>query len=328
MVAFRNIPPHCVTLFTTFRCNAACENCCSGCRPGVGRTMTLDEMKYYIDTCIQAYPESIRAVSLTGGECFLLGDDLDEIIRYAKQRGLDAILISNGFWGKSYSEATKRIESLKQSGLSSITFSVGEDHQHILPLKGCRNAAVAAARAGYNVSLRLEVDFAGRSSLLAKLEKDAPFMRLVNKRKIKIVGIKWRRFNNEIKHSQSHPWRVGPYGKSEPCNLLSGTIAITPYGDVLACVGIACTRIPALRLGNIWKQSVVDMYNSISADMLKVWIHRKGPQDVLQYVYENSKIRFHNTGPSCDSCMEIFGNPKIIPFLKETYNDWAQKLKY
>lgn len=327
MVTFRHITPHTITLLTTFRCNAACDNCCLGCRPGVGRTMTLDEMKYYIDTCIKAYPESIISVSFTGGECFLLGSVLDEIIRYSHQRGLSVGLVTNGFWGKSYSEATKRIESLKKNGLGSITFSVGEDHQHILPLVGCRNAVVAAARAGYNVSLRLETDFAGRSTILNKLEKDVPFMRLVKNGKIKIVGFEWRKFNNEIRHPQSYPWHIGPYGKFEPCKSLNGTISITPYGDVLACAGIACARIPALRLGNIWKQPLVDMYNSITADMLKVWILRKGPQDVLQYVYENSKIRFHDTGPHCDSCMEIFGNPKIIPFLKETYNDWAQKLR-
>lgn len=44
--------------------------------------MTLDEMKHYVDTCIDAYPQSINRLALTGGECFLLGDALDEIVRY------------------------------------------------------------------------------------------------------------------------------------------------------------------------------------------------------------------------------------------------------
>ena len=130
--------PYKIGLITTFRYNAACENCCFGCRPERGRTMTIDEMKHYVDICLDAYPDSIRYLDLTGGECFLLGNDLDEIVRYGKERGLSVALVSNGYWGKSYSTALERILRLKTAGLNDIAFSVGDDHQHILPLKGPR----------------------------------------------------------------------------------------------------------------------------------------------------------------------------------------------
>ena len=48
--------------------------------------MTLEEMKHYVDVCIDAYPQSITRLALTGGECFLLGDDLDEIVRYGTEK--------------------------------------------------------------------------------------------------------------------------------------------------------------------------------------------------------------------------------------------------
>ena len=152
MPSFRPRKPYKIALITTFRCNAACVNCCFGCRPERGRTMSLEEMKHYVDVCMDAYPDSLTHLDLTGGECFLLGRNLDEIIRYGKDKGLIVSLVSNGYWGKSYSAALDRIHALKEAGLREIAFSVGDDHQHILPLKGCRNAAVASARAGYRGS--------------------------------------------------------------------------------------------------------------------------------------------------------------------------------
>lgn len=59
--------------------------------------MSLEKMKEYLDRCIEAYPDSITTLSLTGGECMLLGDDLESIMRYGRDKGLKISMISNGF---------------------------------------------------------------------------------------------------------------------------------------------------------------------------------------------------------------------------------------
>lgn len=219
MPSFRPRKPYKIVLITTFRCNAACVDCCFGCRPDRGKTMTIDEMKHYVDICMDAYPDSIRQLDLTGGECFLLGSDLDEIIRYGKDRGLLVALVSNGYWGKSYTAALERILQLRASGLNEIAFSVGDDHQHILPLKGCRNAAVASARAEYKVEFRMETRY-GQCSVYEKLKEDSAFMRLVNAGKIDIVFWMWRKYNNDVRHGRGYPWHWRPYEESKPCDLL------------------------------------------------------------------------------------------------------------
>lgn len=63
------IKPSNITLLTTVRCTAACDNCCFGCTPKQGRTMTYEEMKTYVDKCLEAYPDTISSFDLTGGEC-------------------------------------------------------------------------------------------------------------------------------------------------------------------------------------------------------------------------------------------------------------------
>ncbi len=289
--------------------------------------MTLEEMKHYVDVSVEAYPESINHLSITGGECFLLGEALDAIIKYGKDKGLTTGLVSNGYWGRSYSGAFARIMELKGCGLDNVAFSVGDDHQHILPLRNCRNAAVASARAGFKVEFRMETKYF-KCSVYEKLKKDSAFMRLVESDKIKLSYWKWREYNNEIRHGRSTAWHYRPYDKSKPCDLLFRDITISPYGDVFACCGIGCSRNPYMRLGSVWKEPLKTIYERAFEDFLKIWIRVEGAQAILQYVYDNSAIKFHNCGNGCESCIEIFENHKIIPFLREHYNEWVKKVHY
>ena len=326
MIQVEPYPPRTIGLLTTFRCNASCANCCYGCRPDFGRTMTLDEMKHYVDVSLEAYPESINRLSLTGGECFLLGEDLERIVEYGASKGLSVDFMSNGFWGKNYAQAFRRIIHLKELGLKAMGFTVGEDHQHILSLKACRNAAVACANAGFKVEFRIEQPKYGGSTIYEELKKDKTFMRLANAGKIDIALWKWNDYNNEEAHRRMAGRHYRPYMKSIPCDSLFRYIEITPYGDVMACCGIGMCRNPYMRLGNIWKEPVKTLYERAHQDLLKVWIQYFGATDVLQYVHDNSDIKFHKWGFGCESCIEIFENPRILPFLRETYDDWTKKL--
>lgn len=151
-------------------------------------------------------------------------------------------------------------------------------------------------------------------------------MRLVNAGKIDIVFWMWRKYNNDVRHGRGYPWHWRPYEESKPCDLLFKNIVITPYGDVLACCGIGNSRNPHMRLGNVWKEPVKTIYERTYEDILKVWIGTDGAQAILQYVYDNSDIKFHQSGNGCEACIEVFENPKIIPFLREHYDDWAKKI--
>lgn len=326
MLSFKPKPPNCITLITTYRCNAACQECCFGCRADRGRTMTLEEMKHYVDICLETYPESIRYLSLTGGECFLLGDDLDEIVKYGAGKGLPVALLTNGYWGTTYGEALERMTRLKSEGLTSIGFSVGDNHNHIIPLRNSRNAAVASARLGYKVGFRMETPMFEKCNVYEKLKKDAAFMRLVELKKIELTFWGWQEYNNETIHGKMYPWHHRPHEKSRPCEHLFKEIIITPYGDVMACCGIGNSRNPYMRLGNVWNEPIKTVYERSFCDTLKVWIHYEGAQAILQYVYDNSDIKFHKWGNNCEACIELFENPKILPFLREHYDDWCQKV--
>lgn len=289
--------------------------------------MSLEKMKEYLDRCIEAYPDSITTLSLTGGECMLLGDDLESIMRYGRDKGLNISMISNGFWGYKYKNAYESLVRLKNAGLTTIAVSTGEDHQCSVPLRSCRNVVVAAARLGFIPILRIESHL-GVVKCRSQIENDVPLMRLVNAGRIKLCWQHWEEYSNEKRVGQGYPWKMSPYGTREGCESLFRSVIISPYGDVMACAGIPCSRIPYMRLGNIEKESVKTVYERGFQDALKVWIYKKGAVAVLDYVHQHSDIRFYNPGYNCNSCIEIFRNPKILPFLRKTYWDWRDEIRF
>ena len=71
--------------------------------------MDFEQMKNYIDTCLEAYPDSLRILSITGGECMLIEEDVMRAIEYASSKGIKTYMIMNCFWDKSYKNAYETI---------------------------------------------------------------------------------------------------------------------------------------------------------------------------------------------------------------------------
>lgn len=330
MLSFRPLfPPFELVLITTTRCNLACRECCFGCRPENRAAMDFEQMKNYIDTCLEAYPDSLRILSITGGECMLIEEDVMRAIEYASSKGIKTNMITNGFWAKSYKKAYETIKKLKSLGLYDIAVSTGDRNQIYDTFRGCRNVVVAAARLGIGAEIRLFVNF-GKSDYLQLLNNDKILTKLIKQERIRYVILDWSKdFSNETTNGRLHPTRCRPWNNGKPCDSLFKSIILTPYGDVMACCGISCARIPYMRLGNINEDcGIRAIYNRAFADALKVWLHKKGPGAILRYIYDHTDLRIHHThGTRCLQCQEIFENPKILPFLKQSYHDWRSEIQ-
>lgn len=69
----------------TFRCTAECKECCFECSPSIQKRLSWSDIKEFIDEV--ANFESIKILVWSGGECFLLGEELRKGIEYAKEKG-------------------------------------------------------------------------------------------------------------------------------------------------------------------------------------------------------------------------------------------------
>lgn len=99
----------------------------------------------------------IRLLVFSGGECFLLGKDLETAISYATQLNLMTRCVTNGYWANSKESAKKRLKKLQNSGLTEINFSTGDNHQKFIHVKNIINGCLAALSLGMRVAVMVEL---------------------------------------------------------------------------------------------------------------------------------------------------------------------------
>ena len=316
------IKPSGIVLLTTLRCTAACDNCCFGCNPKQGRTMTLDEMKSYVDMSLEAYPDTISSLDLTGGECMLLGKDVDRIFSYAKNKGLKCYMVSNAFWATDYDKAYATLKRLKRCGLTKVSFSTGEDHNRYVSWMNVRNASVAASRLGIETEIRIELQY-GHMGISHELEKDEAILEQLKHGKLKFSTSPWMNYS-KTNRERNRKMRFVDSGKKDSCQSLFQNIIINPYGEVYACCGIGVCHIPQMRLGNVYQEPVNVIYERAFEDFMKVWLFVDGPVAVLKYVHNKTGQKFPwHTTHQCDICRTIFRDKTILPLIKENFYDAA-----
>jgi MoaA/NifB/PqqE/SkfB family radical SAM enzyme len=256
--------PSNLTLVTTHRCTAACDNCCFSCNPAVTDAIPLDRLRSLIDET-QDLP-SVKKLAFTGGECFLLGKHLDELILRASSHGLWTKCISNGYWAVTRSAAERRIADLRESGLDELALSTGTFHEEYVPLGRVVEGARAAARAGLRVQIVVETcdQSTFGPAYVASLPEIAD---LVASRQILIIEDPWiPNVRRDGRHQLTHRC-VSPAAKDaakEPC--------------------FPMEAIPELALGSVATTSMRDVIAAAEDNLLMMWLRVDGPYKMLELV--------------------------------------------
>lgn len=279
--------------------------------------MTYEEMKDYVDRCLEAYPDTLTWFYLTGGECMLLGKDVEKIISYVHSKGLYASIISNAYWATDYDKAYRTLKRLKDKGLTTAGFSTGEDHNRYVPWMNARHAAVASARLGIPTNLWLE-NHQRYSEIFQNLYEDTEVAELVNQKKLFIAAPYWMEYNNKGQKSRKPKIELQGSNGHAPCPQLFHTVIINPYGEVYACCGIGVCHLPQMRLGNVHQEPIRTIYERAFEDLLKLWLFAEGPQKVLEFVQKKTGQKFNwHTPNNCDICRTIFTDKTILPILRD-----------
>ncbi|HET7370556.1 MAG TPA: radical SAM protein, partial [Gammaproteobacteria bacterium] len=153
----RALFPDTLTILATYRCNAACEQCCFESNPKISGRLSLDTIKAHIDQAADAFP-ALQIVVFSGGECFLLKEDLYAAIRHATSKNLLTRCVTNAFWGKTATHAKKVVEELVAAGLTELNISTGLDHQKWVPFSSVVTAAKILVDAGIRTLITIERD--------------------------------------------------------------------------------------------------------------------------------------------------------------------------
>ena len=307
------IVPHTLALLTTYRCTAACEHCCFSCSPKNEQEIPTERLHQYIEQATEI--PSLRVVVFTGGECFLLGRRLDELVKAASDCHFFTRFVSNAYWATSRKTARKRLETLKKSGLKEANYSTGEQHARFVGPENVRHAAMAAAELG--LTSLVVVDSFGDSRFDFDAFVDEPeFKSFIEAGKVLIKVSPWMRFDGQrrIAYTQEQLTQLRQQQAVGPgCSTVLKVIGVTPTQEMCVCCGLTLERIPEMWVGSLKERTIRQVLTEAPDDFIKIWLHLYGPSAVLRYARKlDATIRDPGQhAHPCATCQYIYKNERL-----------------
>ncbi|MCG7562769.1 SPASM domain-containing protein [Pseudoalteromonas sp. McH1-42] len=318
--------PKTLTILPTYRCTAACKECCFESNPNLKSRLTLEEMSSCINEAVSTFPQ-LENVVFSGGECFTLKDDLFSSISLVSSYGLKSRCVTNGYWAKKESSAMKIAKALSDSGLYEINFSTGLDHQEYVDEKSIINAVKACASFNITPLIMVEKD-SEDSRCRASLEENAEIKSLLDNNKLTISSNTWMPFQKDY---VDRGFQISPEELETGCNQVFENIVITPHGRVSSCCGLTFEHIKEMKIGHIFENEFLKKaHQSQLEDFLKIWIKVDGPAKIISllmgddYAESNIGTVSHN----CQACVYLHKDKQIIAKLKQRYAEFLPSVMF
>ena len=315
------IRPHTLSLITTHRCTAACDHCCFGCTPDIpmSRSIPVERMRGLIDEA--ATMPSMKVVVFTGGECFLFGRDLVELVGRATDRGLATRCVTNGYWARTRKAARKRLGELREAGLGELNLSTGSFHARYVPAERIVHAAAVAVELGLGTLVNAEV-YAESDFDIDAITEHEELAGHIRSGRLRVQRNVWMT-NDWGEQPISHDERASRFREENKtgCDTVLNVLTVTPDQDLVACCGLTQELIPELHLGSVADRSLTEVVERTPDDFLKIWIHVEGPERVLEFVkrhvpdYELPTDSVH----PCQTCLHLHRDETARRVLREHY---------
>jgi hypothetical protein len=314
--------PTTVSILSTYNCTAACENCCFGSHPGIHQRIPLDNILSYIDQA--AAMRTVGLVVFSGGECFLLGDELNVAAAHATSLGLSVRCVTNAYWASSPDRARRRLEPLSRARLTELNISTGDYHQEFVAAANVVNAAIASTTLGIRTVVVVETR-AERSYSAASLRADPRWADYiddpVNAALLTVIESPWMPMsaNDEIPQSRDRLLSRGNLHLRGGCDSVLNTIVVTPDEQLGACCGLTREQIDEMQIGSLRSNSMAELYDVASNDFLKIWLFVEGPEHILAWAAtKDPSIDWeYRYAHHCDSCRSIFHDPRVGAAIRE-----------
>ena len=140
-----------VHLLLTLRCDRECDHCFVWSSPNVICTMSISMIRKVIDQAAEL--DSLRMIYFEGGEPFLFYPILVEGVKYARSKGFEVGIVTNGYWGTSGEDAELWLRELERLSISDMSVSDDRIHRERDDDHRARIAAQAASAAGMRTSV-------------------------------------------------------------------------------------------------------------------------------------------------------------------------------
>jgi hypothetical protein len=320
--------PDTLTMIASYQCTAACEDCCFGSHPGIRQRLSLDRILHHIDQA--AALGSVKLVVFTGGECFMLGDDLIAAVSHCTELGLLSRCVSNGYWATSEKRAMERLKPLAEAGLGDLNLSTGDEHQEFVPLNRIVNAIYAAGKLNMRALVVVEAK-EQRVFSMAALRADPRWAELESDTRVRYPVFSfespWMSMDPDVTLDQPERKlaRRRNLSRRAGCDSVLRTLVVTPDEDLGACCGLTREQIPELKLGSLREKSMGSLVDVMFNDFLKIWVALDGPDHILAWAAKYDKeIQWERRfAHHCDSCRFLYTDARVRATVAMHWEDVA-----
>ncbi len=320
-----------LVLIPTFRCSAECDNCCFASNPRIHDRADQADLLAYISRSTAAFP-SLRSLAISGGEPFMLGDDLVELVAAGAAEGLHVRVVTNAYWATTPARSASRLASLIEAGLSELAVSSGDEHVRFVPRRRVVNALVAALDAELPAALSIEAT--ADSTLTVSSFLDAPPLR---------AALDSATGSNTLR-TFSSPWMQvldGPVAApaaaltdratldDEPgCEVVLRTAVINPTGHLGVCDGLIRELVPELRGPAIGDHDLGQLFAEQGSQLLPVWLMLDGPKRILRWAAgHDPTIEWEGRyAHNCDACRQVFEDPRVRGLIAQNHPNVSRSL--
>lgn len=263
----------------------------------------------------------MKLVVFTGGECFLLGKKLDELIELATSVNLLTRFVSNGYWANSPAVARKRLAALKEKGLGEANFSTGDFHSKYVRPENIVHGALAACELGLTTCVMVET-FENSTFNHKYLSEHPSLVPHLASTKLKILLSPWMEFKGEKEMRydatdiKSWEQRKGDSG----CHTIFNTLTVKPSEHLVACCGLTLEEIPEMWLGDLKTKTISEIVSAQQDDFIKIWIHIEGPRKIYEFAKKlNPNIRIPvEKAHICDVCRAMYKDVDVRAILRHS----------
>jgi MoaA/NifB/PqqE/SkfB family radical SAM enzyme len=295
------------SIILTENCNMSCAHCCQMSGPKVKSRMTVEEALEFIDFISKKEP---KFLGISGGEVFLIREDLKTVIGYAKNRGVPMIgCVSNCSWARNYKVAHEILSEVKQAGLDALAISFDDFHLPFITLDKIKNAIKACVDLGIHARLHVVVtkETNDLNYYLSQLGDLAKYLSSSEE----ILAMPSGRALLEIPKEDFIYTEGIPTGKCP-----SETFTVTPNKKIQYCCsgfGTVHSKTAPLQIGDLNESTYEEIFELSNVKPLFKVIREKGPQAFIPEIIESGledKL-FKNYVNVCHLCTEILNDSEM-----------------
>lgn len=302
----------------TDKCSAECEMCCFGCSPNGSRTLSSDLMKDVIRQASEV--EEIRAVGFSGGEPFMVYDQLLDCCHYTQSLGLQVTVNTNGFWGRNEKRAVEMLEALKAAGVTALSFSADRYHQKFVPIEDLRTAMRLTHAVGLEQDVTI-METAHSDDIVRMTEALRPEIYCAT-----VINHPMLPVGKALESVEEGNFLRFFDSKDAICTF-DGMFQLNFDGHYYMCCSQYCREIPRLNLGDAREVRFRDLKKKITSDDYLYVMLRKG---FGWYVVRARELGYdipERVCTSCHCCYMIMGNQKLLDEMRECVAEEAGRLR-